>query len=220
MAQRRRGVAFMFFIASIALILVTPRLPAPVAADDPDAIGGDLTSPPVVIAPPLTKGGVDLSLDPNRNFRLFYNLEIAPWAAVTEPLIGFGPRQQVAEQPDPRLAARFEDAGMGWSWARQFTNDSNYASLVVQFGIVAPAMLLGLILLTVTHLAAAARAGEGFALFALTNAAAVLVAAWFGPALEIRTVSIIFWVALMAAVAAAQRPLSISDHRRHPFPTA
>jgi hypothetical protein len=210
-AKPRRAIVLSFFVISVILILVTPRQSAPVGADDPDVIGGAFPSPIASTPPSPIKGGVDLSLDPNRNFRLFYNLELAPWAAVTEPLLGFGPRQQVADQPDPRLVARFEAAGMGWSWARQFTNDSEYASLIVQFGVIAPALILILILLIMARVAAtAARTDGGFAGFAVANAAAVLVAAWFGPTLEIRTVSIIFWVALMAAIAASRR--TVADH--------
>jgi hypothetical protein len=210
-AKPRRAIDLAFVVISLILILVTPRESAPVGADDPEAIGGALPSPIASIPPSPTKGGVELSLDPNRNFRLFYNMELAPWAAVTEPLLGFGPRQQVADQPDPRLVARFEAAGMPWTWARQFTNDSNYASLIVQFGVIAPALLLGLVLVIMLRVAAMApRPGTGFAGFALANAAAVLVAAWFGPTLEIRTVSIIFWVALMAALAASRR--TVDDH--------
>ena len=91
---------------------------------------------------------------------------------------------------------------MPWSWARLFMNDSNYGSLVVQFGIVAPALFL-LFLLSISARVGwtATRPFGGFARFAALNAVAVLVAAWFGPTFEIRMTSIILWVALMTAMA-------------------
>ena len=147
-----------------------------------------------------------LSLDPNRNFRLFYNLRVAPWAATVEPILGFGPRQQVAVDTDPRLAAMFEDAGMPWSWARNFTNDSNYATLIIQFGIIATVLFLTFLVgsaLVVTR-AELIRATTT-ARFAVAFAAATMAAAWFGPALEIRSMSIVLWVGLLAAVAATHR---------------
>ena len=85
-------------------------------------------------------------------------------------------------------------------------NDSNYASLVIQFGLIAPVLfvLFAASLLGIVGRAALRRA-DGFARFAFVFGVAVLAAAWFGPAFEIRTVSIIFWVALMTAIAGLQR---------------
>lgn len=204
---RRRALALVLAVLSVAFVLAMPvRLP-PLPSEDPEAIIAASPAPSLSPAPEITKDRIQFTVDPNRNFRLFYILELAPWAAVTEPLIGFGPRQQVAEQPDPRLVARVEAAGMNWSWARRFTNDSNYASLVIQFGLVAPVLFLLLILSVTARAARAAiRAAGGFARFAVVNSVAVLVTAWFGPAFEIRMVSIILWVSLMAAIATLQRP--------------
>jgi hypothetical protein len=199
---RRRAVALTVAAVSVLFVLAVPLRTPPPVADDLDS--------PVVQAPASqdpskptgTKGEVELSVDPNLNFRLFYNLTLAPWAASTEPMLGFGPLAHVAEQPDPRIRARLEAAGMPWSWARLFMNDSNYASLVVQFGIIAPALFLALLLSITARVAlAATRPFGGFARFAALNAVAVLVAAWFGPTFEIRMISIILWVALMAAMA-------------------
>jgi hypothetical protein len=202
--RRRRALAFGLAAISVLLVFAIPTRPPPVTSQDPDPDTGAIQAPAPTSpsAPSTGKGEVKLSVDPNLNFRLFYNLTLAPWAAATEPLLGFGPLQQVADQPDPRLLARFEAAGMPWSWARLFTNDSNYASLVVQFGIIAPSLFLLLILAVSARVALKARQpGGAFARFAVLNAVAVLVAAWFGPAFEIRMIAIIFWVALMAAIA-------------------
>ena len=199
---RRRALAFGLAALSVLLVFAIPTRPPPVLSQDPDTGAIQAPSPTSPSAPTTGKGEVKLSVDPNLNFRLFYNLTLAPWAAATEPLLGFGPLQQVADQPDPRLVARFEAAGMPWSWARLFTNDSNYASLVVQFGVIAPSLFLLLILGVAARVALkATQPGGAFARFAVLNAAAVLVAAWFGPAFEIRMIAIIFWVALMAAIA-------------------
>ena len=206
----QRSLALGGGILAVALLLTSPSgARPPTGGDEPDSPGigtlepGDLA--PVLPLRPI-KASTDLSLDPNRNFRLFYNLRVAPWAATVEPLLGFGPRQQVAADTDPRLAAFFEDAGMPWSWARNFTNDSNYATLIIQFGIVATALFLAFLLGSALVVARAEwiRRDET-ARFAVAFAAATLAAAWFGPAFEIRTVSIVLWVALLAALAAAQR---------------
>jgi hypothetical protein len=199
---RRRAVALTVAALSVAFVLAVPLRTPPPVADDPDTPVVQAPAPADPSKPTGTKGEVALSVDPNLNFRLFYNLTLAPWAATTEPLLGFGPLAHIAEQPDPRLRARLEAAGMPWSWARLFMNDSNYGSLVVQFGIVAPALFL-LFLLSITARVAwtATRPFGGFARFAALNAVAVLVAAWFGPTFEIRMTSIILWVALMTAMA-------------------
>ena len=170
------------------------------ASAGPSASGGDL---PADAKPSRQiKDTLTLSTDPNRNFRLFYNLELAPWAAVAEPLIGFGPRQQVAERPDPRLEARVEAAGMAWQRARRFTNDSNYASLIVQFGAVVPVLFLVLLAWVIVAAARSGlRKGRPGARFAVAFAAATLVAAFFGPAFEIRTVSIVLWISLFGVLA-------------------
>lgn len=209
-APRRRVLAFSLAALSVLFVLAVPlRTTPPAAAEDPDTTVLPSSVPSAPANPTGPKADVELSVDPNINFRLFYNLTLAPWAAATEPIMGFGPLQQVAERPDPRILARLEAAGMPWDWARPFMNDSNYASLVVQFGIIAPGLFL-LLLLSVTARVArtATRPSEAFARFAVINTAAVLVAAWFGPAFEIRMISIILWVALMAAI--ALRPIVAS----------
>ena len=223
-SSRYRGLAAGLAALSIVLVVATPGQATPAPSDEsdltlgPPATAAPLATPTVLpsaapLAPPTppvvpaTKDEIRLTLDPNRNFRLFYNLVVTPWAAVTEPVIGFGPRQQLAEHPDPRLAAQFESAGMSWSWARRFTNDSNYATLVIQFGVVASLLFL---LLTVSLIVRAARVAirnaSTFARFAVANSAAVLVAAWFGPAFEMRMVSIILWVSVMGAIATVRPP--------------
>jgi hypothetical protein len=206
---QRRAAGLALAGLSVLFVLGTPGQLPPVPSDDPDAVG---PGPAASVRPglprpnPGSKGSTQLSLDPNRNFRLYYNLQLAPWAAITEPLVGFGPREQESEQPDPRLRAQVESAGMDWSWARRFMNDSNYASLIIQFGIIAPVLFLLLLLVATGRAAVAAtRDGGGFARFAAINAVAVLVAAFFGPAFEIRMVSIILWISLLAALATLQR---------------
>ncbi len=195
----RRAIAFGTGVLALALLLTSPSgLQPPLDVSEPDApaTSGHGVSRPI-------KDSIVLSTNPNLNFRLFYNLQLAPWAALTEPLVGFGPRQQVALEPDARLIARVEAAGMDWSWARNFTNDSNYASMIVQFGVVAPAMFLLLLLWTMISVARAEWVRrDPTARFAVAFAGATIVAAWFGPAFEIRTVSLTLWVGLMAAMAA------------------
>jgi len=201
----RRGAGVALVAVSVAFALATPGQLPPLPSGDPDSIGlgpSGSANPVLPRVPSGNKGSTQLSLDPNRNFRLYYNLQLAPWAAVTEPLLGFGPREQEAENPDPRLRAHVEQDGMEWEWARRFMNDSNYASLVIQFGIVAPVLFLLLILFATARAARVAiRDGGGLERFAVINAAAVLIAAFFGPAFEIRMVSIILWISLLAAVA-------------------
>lgn len=199
--SRRRGLAFALSALSVMFVLATPgKIAPPPMTEEANGVvpGGPVGTP----APEIGKGSTELSIDANRNFRLFYNLDIALWAATTEPLVGFGPRQHEAENPDPRLAARVEGAGMDWSYARRFTNDSNYASLVIQFGLVAPVLFVMFLLSAMVRAGRTAiRAREDIARFAVMNSAAILVAAFLGPAFEIRTTAIILWVALMAAVA-------------------
>jgi hypothetical protein len=195
----RRLIALATGGLALVLLLTSPSgYSPPIDPGDPEVP----TTGVIGVTRPI-KDSIVLSTDPNLNFRLFYNLELAPWAAVTEPFVGFGPRQQLAEAPDARLVARFEAAGMAWAWARNFTNDSNYASMIVQFGVIAPALFL---LLLVGTIVAVARAEwvrrDPTARFAVAFGGATVVAAWFGPAFEIRTVSIVLWVGLMAAMAA------------------
>lgn len=201
----RRGLGAMTAVVVLCLILVTPsRLPS-AGAGDPD--GPAPAQPAVTPTPPpaalVTKGSTQFTTDPNKNFRMFYNLELAPWALLTEPIYGFGPGRQTAEVTDPRLEARVEAAGIPWQWARNFMNDSNYASLAIQFGAIVPSLFLLLIATAVLAAVRLARRGhELVSTLAVGIAAAVLVAAMFGPAFEIRPLSIIFWIALMVGLAA------------------
>jgi hypothetical protein len=195
----RRVIAVGTGVLALALLLTSPSgLQPPLDVSEPDApaTSGHGVSRPI-------KDSIVLSTNPNLNFRLFYNLQLAPWAALTEPVVGFGPRQQVALAPDARLIARVEAAGMDWSWARNFTNDSNYASMIIQFGVIAPVSFLLLLLWTMISVARAEWARrDPTARFAVAFAGATIVAAWFGPAFEIRTVSLTLWIGLMAAMAA------------------
>ena len=212
---RQRAFAGAMAALGLALVLtspsgvIAPTPPGPPVAgnsgspgngDEPAGNGDEPAGNGTPTRP--IKDTIKLTTDPNRNFRIFYNLELAPWAAATEPLIGFGPRQQVAEDPDPRLQARVAAAGMDWKRARQFTNDSNYASLVIQFGAVVPALFLALL---VAAILAAARIGlrreEPVARFAVGIAAATLVVAFFGPAFEMRTISIMLWIGIFGVLA-------------------
>jgi hypothetical protein len=195
---QRRVLAVAMAVAAVAFVIGTPsRLPPP-PTGDPDGAGsgeaGQISG---------EKGDFSMTLDPKRNFRLFYNLEVMPWAAVTEPVVGFGPRQHVAEFTDPRLIARFEAGGMKWDGARRFTNDSNYAAMVVQFGVVAPTLFLvaafGAVLIALRE---AWRKGASVARFAALNGVAVIFAAATGPDFEIRPTSIVFWLALSAVMVA------------------
>jgi hypothetical protein len=195
----RRAIAAGTGVLALVLLLTSPSgLQPPLDVSEPDApaTSGHGVSRPI-------KDSIVLSTNPNLNFRLFYNLQLAPWAALTEPVVGFGPRQQVALAPDPRLIARVESAGMDWAWARNFTNDSNYASMIIQFGVIVPALFLLLLLWTMFSVARAEWVRrDPTARFAVAFAGATIVAAWFGPAFEIRTVSLTLWIGLMAAMAA------------------
>lgn len=195
----RRAIAAGTGVLALVLLLTSPSgLQPPLDVSEPDApatVGHGVSRP--------IKDSIVLSMNPNLNFRLFYNLQLAPWAALNEPVVGFGPRQQVALEPDPRLMARVEAAGMDWAWARNFTNDSNYASMIIQFGVIAPASFLFLLLWTMISVARAEwTRSDPTARFAVAFAGATIVTAWFGPAFEIRTVSLTLWISLMAAMAA------------------
>ena len=73
---------------------------------------------------------------------------------------------------------------------------------MIQFGAILSAIFILLILTTMARIARTAIQGPGtFARFAIANAAAVLVAAAFGPAFEMRPVAVILWVSLMSAMA-------------------
>jgi hypothetical protein len=203
---RNRALGAVLAVLGVVLVFATPRvLPAPPTTDqESSAPAGDLYGDSANVT--ISKGQLDLTTIPTKNFRLYYNLDVLPWAATQKPLLGFGPGENLAISPDPLLKAKIESTGISWDFARRFMADSNYASLVVQFGVIVPALFL-LLLGAVTARVGweAIRRGDPFARFATVFALAVLAAAWFGPAFEIRTVSILMWVALMAALAAVRR---------------
>jgi hypothetical protein len=187
---------------------VVPAATQP-AATQPAATPLATTQP---TAPPM-RAGLNLSLDPNENFRLYYNLKLLPWAAIHEPLLGFGPGEQSSLSANPALKKKVQQDGTVWPWAIQFTNDSEYASMVIQFGIFLPMLFLLLI------------GGLAFAMlrslwhgrddpwlpFALAYTAACLFGAGFGPAFETRTVSILLWLGLFGGFLLVRPPLAAKD---------
>jgi hypothetical protein len=196
----RLGTAVAVVLIAVLLPLHSPSS----ATTNPDAIGDTPTGP----APTSTvsRGSTLLSLDPNLNFRLYYSIRFLPWAIVQEPLLGFGPLQEASQTPDPRLKDKLERDGMAWSWARRFMTDSDYVSLVVQFGVILPLMFLGFlgwIAVTLLRWVWSGRDDAGpWPAFGLAYAVAVLIGAFFGPTLEIRTVSILLWVGLFGGLIA------------------
>jgi hypothetical protein len=195
-----RATAAVMLALAMTFPFVIPTVTAhdvPASDDAPPPTAPATPNPPVTI-----RGGSNLSVDPNRNFRLFLALRFAPWAATQEPLVGFGPGQQIAADTDPRLKAYVEDAGTTWAWASRFTNDSNYASIVIQFGLVFAVafvgFVVGLMLLTIRS---AMSVRPPFAALSLSVALVVATAAFFGPAFEIRTTSIYLWCLLPSAAA-------------------
>jgi hypothetical protein len=216
MLARNRALGVALAALGVALVFATPRvLPAPPATNDETS--GSAGTPPAAVTSEdsqtvtVSKGRLDLSTVATKNFRLYYNLDVLPWAAATRPLLGFGPGENLAVRPAPLLKAKIESTGISWDFARRFMADSNYASLVVQFGVIVPGLFL-LLLGGVTARVGwdAFRRGDPFARFAAVFAIAVLAAAWFGPAFEIRSVSVLLWVALMAALATVRRSSSIA----------
>ena len=99
----------------------------------------------------IVKGSSELSIDPNRNFRLYLNLVLAPWAATEDPLLGLGPGRHDIIEADPRLVAKVRSDGMDWAFARQFMNDSNFTSLAIQFGGIAAAAFLAILVLLIAR---------------------------------------------------------------------
>ena len=150
----------------------------------------------------VAKGSSELSLDPNRNFRLYLNFVVAPWAVVQEPLLGLGPGAHSGSTADPRLIAKLEADGVDWSYANRFMNDSNYATLLIQFGLAATALFLALLAAPlVVVVRQARRVREPVLRFAAAAGVAMAVAAAFGPAFEVRMTSVVVWVAVFAAMA-------------------
>jgi hypothetical protein len=203
------GVLFV----AVALPFLVPTVTAhdiPPADEIPTSSAPSEPSP----APPvLTRASSAISLDPNRNFRLFLTFRLAPWAAVEEPILGFGPNEHTALDADARIQQFVSDAGTTWPWARRFTEDSNYASMVIQFG---PLFAVGFLAVVATlwwgTLRRAILWRDHFALVALSVSLIVVAAALFGPAFEIRTASIFLWVFLFTAIA-QQRSTALTSHR-------
>jgi len=91
---------------------------------------------------------------------------------------------------------------MVWAYAQPYMNDSNYASLVIRFGLVS-ALLFGALLLAVALLLIrrAFRAPtEPLVVAAFGLLVAVATAAAFGPAFEIRMTSSLLWITAFAAI--------------------
>ena len=88
-------------------------------------------------------------------------------------------------------------------------NDSNYASMVIQFGVFL-ALLFMLLILAVAFplLRQFFRGGrEPWVFFGLAYAVVCVIGAVFGPAFEIRNVSILLWLGLFGAAMALKGPL-------------
>lgn len=201
---RWRFVGALACGAVMTSILLVPAVPAVVLADDevPPSVPTESAEPPVPSHPPspTTRGSSAISTDPNENFRLFLVLDLAPWAVSQEPLLGMGPGAHIADDPDPRLRQYVTDAGTTWSWARRFTNDSNYASMAIQFGLPLTLSFTGLVTgLTVRAGWRAWRRRDSHALLAAAAAVVVMTAALFGPAFETRMTSIVLWSLLIPA---------------------
>jgi hypothetical protein len=213
--SRMRALACTIAIVAGAMILFTPTTIAARADNGGDDPGGGpaaaATEPPGASNPrasalpgnekPTVKGGAALSAEPKRNFRLFLLLSVAPWALAQEPLVGFGPGQHVAKDPDPRLEEFMARSNVEWSAAAGYMNDSQYTSLAIQFGLPVTAAFLALLLgsllvaarLALTTTLAVARYSLMFCLVGLA-------AAFLGPFFEARTDSILLWIPLLVTV--------------------
>jgi hypothetical protein len=194
-------------VAGLAVALIV-LLPVPTNANqlpDPDA----QASASFGQTTPGARGGLELSVDPARNFRLYYNLKFLPWAATQQPLLGFGPAEQNSTTPNPALKAKMEAEVMPWAVAVRYTNDSNYTSMVIQFGAFLPLLFLafigGLALWLLRGLWRGA--DERWLAFALAYCVACGVGAAFGPAFEIRTVSVVLWLGLFGGLLLLRPPL-------------
>lgn len=208
----RHRVALVALSAALALMIPLVPSTIPVSAgtqgQNPTSPGsGSTQNPDGADSGSVTiiqqKGATSLTIDPNGNFRAYLNVVLMPWAAVQEPLLGFGPRQQLAVDANPRLRAFVASSGMDWAYATLFTGDSNYASLVIQFGLILP-LLLFLVIAFLTFSAFRASRRErppGLQLFAFAVGAAFIVAAAFGPAFEARIASSVLWISLFTAYA-------------------
>ena len=183
--------------STLRIAQVAPGVTNPGGPDELDR-GGSGT---VIIT--TEKGSTEISINPNRNFRLYLNAVLTPWAALQEPLIGFGPMQHIDVYADTRLRNAVASAGMDWAYATTFTNDSNYASLVIQFGLLLPVLFiaaLGYLALSALR-RTRARGQDSIAPIAFAVAAAFAVTAVFGPIFEQRTSSSALWISLFTAFA-------------------
>jgi hypothetical protein len=219
----RVGLPVAFAVISLALVLAVPRVfGAPASAGDDEGHGAQVATPKpgptpsASVAPsnsprpsssptptPIPdKAPTELSLSPNGNFRLYLTLVLAPWSVTQEPFLGLGPGRDQGVTTDPRLSARVKADGMAWASAQPYMNDSNYASLVIRFGLVS-ALLFGALLLAVALLLIrrAFRAPtEPLVVAAFGLLVAVATAAAFGPAFEIRMTSSLLWITAFAAI--------------------
>lgn len=229
-----RALTGAIAIVSMAMILFTPTI----ITARPEGGGDDLgtgpgaaaTQAPAVTAPgasaeprnmkPTFKGGAAFSAEPRRNFRLFLLLSVAPWAVGQEPLVGFGPGQHVAESPDPRLEAFMEESGLEWPAVVGYMNDSQYTTLILQFGLPTTAAFLALVLgsllvagwVSITTTAPYAR-------FSLMFGAMALAAALLGPFFEARTDSVLLWIPVLVTVGVRYPVRSIDHGNRIASPT-
>ena len=217
--NRIRVLAAIMAASAALMILLTPsKIAAPANAYSDEGPSISVTATPIPsnaatavpsdsaseTAQPIAKGGSALSSDPRRNFRLYLLLVVLPWAAEQEPLVGFGPGQQSAVVPDPRLEQFVANSGLRWSAVVGYMNNSQYASLVIQFGIPATMAFLALLIGSLGIAARAALSSNEpvvrfslfFGLMALTDAA-------LGPFFEARTDSILLWIPLLVAVGLA-----------------
>jgi len=202
-----RGLAVVAAVVVVATGLAIPAIPTqPTVGGDMDGqspiepSNGSSAKPPTSEELPRSRGSSRFSTDPNENFRLFLVLDMAPWAIREEPLLGFGPAQHSALDTDDRLEQYVEAAGTTWAWARRFTNDSNYASMLIQFGLPLTVGFVGLLIaLTVSVSRRAWRRRDPYAALGVSVALAIAVAAFLGPAFETRVTSIILWTVLFTA---------------------
>jgi hypothetical protein len=191
-------------VMAIAMVVLMPIPTAREQLPDPDS-----QAVAVPTLPSRMRTSMQLSLDPNRNFRMYYNFRLLPWAAVAEPLLGIGPGQHMNASPATDLGAKVEADGMDWSYARNFMNDSNFGSMVIQFGILLPLAFLALMAWLVLSIwrGLGQRPGEPWLVFAIAYAAVGLLGAGFGPAFEVRTFSLVIWLGLFGGFALLRRPL-------------
>lgn len=197
----RAGAAASVLAVAVMVVMIGGRGAEPLTGEGSSSgvapiSGVQGVDEPVFVSPPRALGSSTLSLDANRNLRLYLTLVLAPWAAAQEPLFGLGPGRHDAVNADPRLRSKLVADGMSWSYARRFMNDSNYASLAVQFGILAPVLFLAtLIAVLAVIMRSLLRRMDTLGLFSLAFGIAILIAAFFGPAFEIRPTSAILWIA-------------------------